>query len=531
MSSARYIVGNVIPVLATLPDDSVDLALFSPPFLALRGYLPDGHPDKDAEMGSEGTPGEFLDALLDVIEEIRRVLAPHGTLAVELGDTYSGSGGAGGDYDEGGLRDGQPTYDGSGSRSRSDEWKMDPASNTHGRGKQLRAGGTGSRANGNRGGQKRASRDQRGEPGGEIGGHHGGGEGWPLDKSKVCAPELLEVALAYGVNPLTGRRTPRWRVRNFASWVRPNPPVGRDGDKFRPATSHFIIACTSRDRWFDLDAVRTVGPTAGIVKEKRGGREFDRDDAKARNGTEMTPDNPAGAPPLDWFQVPTEPYKGAHYATWPRRLLVPFIKAMCPQRVCVHCGKPSERLTKPTDEYAQRLGADIYGPNEPRSAEDRKQQGRQVKGGDRVVLPGAELVTLGWSECGCGTGCEPTAWRKETTDVEQGRRADGRWRDLDTWDELVEPSEFRTKKKRRTVLDKVGACHDETHWRRGHVLDPFAGSGTTLAVAQGHGRDATGIDLDDRNAALALHRVGPLFLTVEHDWLNQPQHAVDTEPL
>lgn len=54
------------------------------------------------------------------------------------------------------------------------------------------------------------------------------------------------------------------------------------------------------------------------------------------------------------------------------------------------------------------------------------------------------------------------------------------------------------------------------HWRNGVVLDPFAGTGTTLMVATGHGRDAIGIDLDARNAALALDRVGPLLLTVEH---------------
>lgn len=41
------------------------------------------------------------------------------------------------------------------------------------------------------------------------------------------------------------------------------------------------------------------------------------------------------------------------------------------------------------------------------------------------------------------------------------------------------------------------------------------GSGTTLAVATGHGRDAIGIDLDERNAELALERVGPMLLTVE----------------
>lgn len=53
-------------------------------------------------------------------------------------------------------------------------------------------------------------------------------------------------------------------------------------------------------------------------------------------------------------------------------------------------------------------------------------------------------------------------------------------------------------------------------YRAGVVFDPFAGSGTTLSVATGHGRDAIGCDIDARNADLALERVGPLFLTVEH---------------
>jgi DNA modification methylase len=54
----------------------------------------------------------------------------------------------------------------------------------------------------------------------------------------------------------------------------------------------------------------------------------------------------------------------------------------------------------------------------------------------------------------------------------------------------------------------------EDHFRPGIVLDPFAGSGTTLAVATGHGRDAIGIDIDARNADLAVERVG-MLLTVE----------------
>ncbi len=63
-------------------------------------------------------------------------------------------------------------------------------------------------------------------------------------------------------------------------------------------------------------------------------------------------------------------------------------------------------------------------------------------------------------------------------------------------------------------MGKCPRCGGTT--RRGIVLDPFCGSGTTLQVATGHGRDAIGIDLDADNVELALDRVGPLFLTVEH---------------
>ena len=51
VSQARYIVGDVFDVMATMPDGSVDLMLTSPPFLALRSYLPGDHPDKARRSG------------------------------------------------------------------------------------------------------------------------------------------------------------------------------------------------------------------------------------------------------------------------------------------------------------------------------------------------------------------------------------------------------------------------------------------------------------------------------------------------
>jgi DNA modification methylase len=50
--------------------------------------------------------------MVEIFREVRRVLKPDGTLWLNLGDSYNGSGGAGGDYNKGGLKEGQPKYNG-----------------------------------------------------------------------------------------------------------------------------------------------------------------------------------------------------------------------------------------------------------------------------------------------------------------------------------------------------------------------------------------------------------------------------------
>ena len=369
MSTARYHVGDVFDVMATLPDDSVDLVLTSPPFLALRSYLLDDDPNKGREIGQEATPAEFLDTLLALTAEWGRLLAPHGSIAVELGDSYSGDDSC----------------------------------------------------------------------------------GWPLAKSLCGIPTLYAWSLAYGRNLLTGEESPagRWRIRNVVAWVRPNPPVGALGDKFRPATSYITIATQARDRWFDLDAVRGEPSewTKHYAEKPYPGSNRATDEAGksgARSGGRAAAGDAAGktlnlqgAPPLDWWEVSTEAYSGSHYATWPRKLLTRPIEAMCPRHVCRTCGEPRRRLIERTD-----------WPDDGRIRSDERMADH---GGGRHGDRCARISVDVWTDCG----------------------------------------------------------HDD--YRRGIVLDPFAGSGTTLAVATGLGRDAIGIDLDARNADLARERVGMLL--------------------
>jgi site-specific DNA-methyltransferase (cytosine-N4-specific) len=70
-----------------LADNSVDLVVTSPPYFALRSYQ-DGGETYAGQIGSEPTPAEFVDALLEVTRECVRVLKPSGSMWVNLGDTY-----------------------------------------------------------------------------------------------------------------------------------------------------------------------------------------------------------------------------------------------------------------------------------------------------------------------------------------------------------------------------------------------------------------------------------------------------------
>ena len=67
---------------------------------------------------------------------------------------------------------------------------------------------------------------------------------------------------------------------------------------------------------------------------------------------------------------------------------------------------------------------------------------------------------------------------------------------------------FATRKQTLgwTSCSHIGFHDDDNHYRPGLVLDPFAGTFTTGAVADLHGRDAIGIDIDARNADLYPQR-------------------------
>jgi DNA modification methylase len=85
--TATLLCGDVRPVLASLPDGSVQTCVTSPPYFGLRDY---GH---EGQLGLEPTPDAYVAAMVAVFREVRRVLRDDGTLWLNLGDSYAREGG------------------------------------------------------------------------------------------------------------------------------------------------------------------------------------------------------------------------------------------------------------------------------------------------------------------------------------------------------------------------------------------------------------------------------------------------------
>ena len=86
MSRATLYCGDAIEILKTLPDEAARCCVTSPPYWGLRDYGVAG------QIGIERTPEEYVARMVAVFAEVRRVLMDDGTVWLNVGDSYAGSG-------------------------------------------------------------------------------------------------------------------------------------------------------------------------------------------------------------------------------------------------------------------------------------------------------------------------------------------------------------------------------------------------------------------------------------------------------
>jgi hypothetical protein len=156
----------------------------------------------------------------------------------------------------------------------------------------------------------------------------------------------------------------------------------------RPTKAHeYVFLLTKQPRYFfDQEAVREPHSPDGRLKtvHDHGTPNSHPNYDNVGNGNERWPNG--GRNIRSVWEIATQPYAEAHFATFPEALVARCILAGCPEWVCGTCGNPRERITS-----AQRR------PTRPgylqKGAPDRKDGGIPFR-------PETTITTVGWSDCG-----------------------------------------------------------------------------------------------------------------------------------
>ena len=394
-----------------LAPESVDLIVTSPPYFALRSYRdtvysvvhPDGTVEAfqehyDGQLGSEATPGEFVDNLVACTADWLKVLKPTGSLFVNLSDKFAGSGG----NNQSGLRD--P--------------RLEAATVT---------------ATGFRGGPRRYNQAADGVRAKSR-------MGLPWRYALRCIDELGLI------------------LRADIIWAKPNGLPESVTDRVR-ISHEYLFHFVRQGRYFAaIDEVREGYSPGG--------------DGLLRADTD-----PLGKVPGSVWQIPSEPLQVPdslgvdHFAAYPSELVRRIILGWTPTGFCTRCGEARRAVVDKTNVRSPVHGAGSIIGN--------RNGGPDERGWDGLPRFNTEHTILGY-RCACTPYTDHPAYT---------------WID-DRGVERYVPVQREYHQDRWTPAPTTPAV----------VVDPFVGTGTTVAVAHHLGRHGIGTDLSADYLRLAEWR-------------------------
>jgi site-specific DNA-methyltransferase (adenine-specific) len=258
--------GDCREILQTLPEQSVNCCVTSPPYFGLRDY------GMAEQIGLEPTPEQFVAELVAVFREVRRVLRDDGTLWLNLGDSYfSTTKGSGGSNPE---------------TSPKQAWK----------------------------------------------GSENGQGGYSVKLSSGNLPIKPKDLIGIPWRVAFALQADGWYLRQDIIWHKPNPMPESVTDRCTKAHEYVFLLSKSARYWYDAAAIKEQAMTAG-----RTGWGFTQDHTpKPRSGSGTNERIRYQEPRHEdrnrrsVWTIATQPYSGAHFATFSPALVEPCILAGCP---------------------------------------------------------------------------------------------------------------------------------------------------------------------------------------------------------
>jgi DNA modification methylase len=359
--------GDARRVSEFIPANSVDLLVTSPPYFALRSYTDAGE-HYDGQMGSEATPREFVDNLIAATADWVKVLKPTGSIWVNLGDKYAGSGG----HNNSGVANGAS------------------GKSTLGHHK----GGGGPHAEG----LTRALATRRQAP-----------DRYNQASDGIPAKSLMGLPWRYANRVVDELGL---ILRECIIWQKPNGLPESVADRCR-VSHEYLFHFTRQGRYFAaMDEIREEHERPDINGKVQRGHSR-RSDSGANGGFGFTEDflreyNPLGKLPGSVWSMPSEPlvvpdHLGVdHFAAFPSELPRRIILGWSPKAYCTVCAEPRRAVVaKEAIQRAQRSSESVA------YAENGHAAGRSGFTSD-VRWMGENVATITGYACACPTNDAPT---------------------------------------------------------------------------------------------------------------------------